>query len=92
MDLRGVNGISLAEAVGVTPVSISNIVKGKSFPKPDLLLKISAHLDVDIRELFNPTKKDALSNLNGFVEHEGVVYKINNKVDLENILTILETV
>ncbi|WP_420572296.1 helix-turn-helix domain-containing protein [Kordia sp.] len=41
----------------VTPASISNIVQGNSFPKPELLLKIAQTLDVDIRELFYPTKE-----------------------------------
>ncbi|MCB0388284.1 MAG: helix-turn-helix transcriptional regulator [Winogradskyella sp.] len=51
-----VSGKELAEKVNVTPASISNIVQGNSFPKPDLLLQIAETLDVDVRDLFNPTK------------------------------------
>ena len=54
---KGISGIELADIVGVTPVSVSNILNGKNFPRPELLLKISQALDVDIRELFNSTKE-----------------------------------
>lgn len=53
---KNVSGKDLAEKVGVTPASISNIVQGNSFPKPELLLKIAEHLDVDIKDLFLSTK------------------------------------
>lgn len=53
---KGMTGKDLAEKVEVTAASISNIVQGNSFPKPDLLIKIAAVLNVDVRELFIPTK------------------------------------
>jgi len=55
---KELSGKDLAEKVGVTPASISNIVQGNSFPKPELLLKIADTLDVDIRDLFIPTKEN----------------------------------
>ncbi len=55
---KEITGKDLAEKVGVTPASISNIVQGNSFPKPELLLKIANTLDVDIRDLFYPTKEE----------------------------------
>lgn len=54
---KGMSGKDLASKVEVTPASISNIVQGNSFPKPELLKAIAAVLDVDIKELFNPTKE-----------------------------------
>lgn len=53
---KGISGKELAEKVDVTPASISNIVQGNSFPKPDLLKQIAEALDIDIRELFISTK------------------------------------
>lgn len=53
---KGITGKELAEKVEVTPASISNIVQGNSFPKPDLLIKISEVLNVDVRDLFQSTK------------------------------------
>ncbi|MCM4159532.1 helix-turn-helix transcriptional regulator [Antarcticibacterium flavum] len=55
---KNVTGKDLAEKVGVSTVSMSNIVSGNSFPKPELLKNIAEVLDVDIRELFIPTKED----------------------------------
>lgn len=85
---KDMTGKDLATAVGVTPVSISNIVQGNSFPKPDLLLKICSELDVDIRELFHPTKGGAL--LNGFVQFKDKIHKITNDQDLRNLLDIIQ--
>jgi len=54
---KKVSGKKLANLVQVTEASISNIVNGNSFPKPDLLLKIADVLNVDVKELFNSTKE-----------------------------------
>lgn len=53
---KGISGKDLSDKVNVTPASISNIVQGNSFPKPELLLQIAETLNVDVRDLFNPTK------------------------------------
>jgi transcriptional regulator with XRE-family HTH domain len=54
---KDTTGKDLAAKVGVSPVAISNITSGNSFPKPELLRSIADALDVDIRELFVPTKE-----------------------------------
>jgi len=56
---KNITGKDFAEKVGVHPVNFSKIINGNSFPKPDLLKKIAEELDVDIRDLFIPTKEDA---------------------------------
>lgn len=86
MSHKGMSGKDLALSVGVTPVSISNIVQGNSFPKPELLLAIADRLDVDVRELFNPTKKGSPGVLNGFVEHKGEIHRITSVEDLEVLI------
>lgn len=53
---KKITGKELASLIDVTPASISNIVQGNSFPKPETLLKIAEALDVDIRDLFISTK------------------------------------
>lgn len=55
---NNLTGKELAERINVTQASVSNIVNGNSFPKPETLLKIAEALDVDVRELFISTKKD----------------------------------
>lgn len=66
---KKVNGKDLADQVGVTPASISNIVQGNSFPKPELLVKIAKQLDVDVRDLFYSTKQSEVETL--FVKRDG---------------------
>jgi transcriptional regulator with XRE-family HTH domain len=65
---KGISGKDLAAKVEVTPASISNIVQGNSFPKPDLLIKIAEVLDVDVRELFVPTKETETETIFSFRE------------------------
>ncbi len=54
---KGITGKELAEKVGVSQPAISDIVKGKSFPRPELLLQIAETLNVDIKDLFHSTKE-----------------------------------
>ena len=77
---KKITGKSLAEKVGVSDNTISFILTGKTHPRPELLLKIAAALDVDLRELFISTKpqknpkeiigtiRDAIDNLEALYE------------------------
>lgn len=53
---KQLTGKKLSELVEVTPASISNIVQGNSFPKPELLVKIADALQVEVRDLFASKK------------------------------------
>lgn len=53
---KGVTGKVLSEKIGVTENAISMIANEKRQPRFDLLLQIAETLDVDVRDLFNPTK------------------------------------
>jgi transcriptional regulator with XRE-family HTH domain len=59
MTAKGKSREQLANAVGVSKTTISNICSEKetSLPTIKLLVKIANALDVDIRELFVPTKE-----------------------------------
>lgn len=50
--------IDLAEKLDITTVGLNKIINGN--PTVDTLLKISEALDVDVRELINPSKDDDL--------------------------------
>lgn len=54
---KGITSKDLAEFINVTPATVSNIIKGKSFPKPELLLNIAKVLNVDIKDLFHSTEE-----------------------------------
>ena len=69
---KSVTGKELAAKVGVTENAISMIINNRRQPRFELLLNMANALDVDIRELFNPTKlqktpqeilRDAINNL-----------------------------
>lgn len=54
---KGVSGKELADKIGVTPTTISNIAQGNNFPKPETLIAIAGALDVDVKDLFVSTKE-----------------------------------
>lgn len=53
---KGYTVTLLAEKLGISQVSLSRMINGN--PTADSLAKIAEALDVDIRELFEPTKDD----------------------------------
>ena len=58
---KNVTRQELSDKIGVSLTAISYICSGKNNPTVALLLKIAEALDVDIRELFNPTKGGVIS-------------------------------
>lgn len=56
MAQKGMSREELANKVGVSMTTISNINSEKNLPTIHLLLQIAEALDVDIREMFAPTK------------------------------------
>lgn len=56
MAQKGMSREDLASKVGVSMTTISNINSEKNLPTIHLLLQIAEALDVDIREMFKPTK------------------------------------
>ncbi|MEN9908931.1 MAG: hypothetical protein RLZZ540_2080 [Bacteroidota bacterium] len=56
MAQKGMSREDLASKVGVSMTTISNINKENNLPTIHLLLQIAEALDVDIREMFVPTK------------------------------------
>lgn len=53
---KGYSVTNLAEKLDMSQVSLSRIINGN--PTAETLLKIANALDVDVRELFVPTKED----------------------------------
>ncbi len=56
MKLNGVSRDEMANKLNLTTASITNITSGKTYPSIDLLLKIAEMFNLDIRDLFVPTK------------------------------------
>ena len=80
MNHQGISREELANKVGVSMTTISNINSEKNLPTINLLLQIADALDVDIREMFVPTK--------GNIVTENEVNEI--KIYLEKSLNILK--
>lgn len=78
---RGVSGKDLASKVGMTPTTISNIIQGNNFPKPETLVAIASALDVDVKDLFIPTKERPEEREGLFVKRDGEFIKIG-EIDL----------
>jgi len=58
MAQKGMSREELAKKVGVSMTTISNINSEKNLPTINLLLQIAEALDVDVREMFVPTKRN----------------------------------
>lgn len=63
MAQKGMSREELANKVGVSKTTISNINSEKNIPTIALLLQIAEALDVDIREMFKPTKGTSVSQM-----------------------------
>ena len=61
MSQKGMSREDLASKVGVSMTTISNINSEKNLPTIHLLLQIAENLDVDIREMFVPTKGNIIT-------------------------------
>jgi transcriptional regulator with XRE-family HTH domain len=57
----GYSVTSLAEKIGMKQVSLSRIINGN--PTLETLEKIAAALDVDVRDLFQPTKDNGTETI-----------------------------
>jgi len=71
---KGISGKLLAEKIGVTPATVSNINNGNHFPKEELLVKISQVLECEVRDLF--ISKATNSGKSIFIEENGKYIKI----------------
>ncbi|MEL6975172.1 MAG: helix-turn-helix transcriptional regulator [Bacteroidota bacterium] len=85
---KGISNLEFAERMGVSPTSASAFKSGRTKPKFDTLINMAEVLDVDIRELFHPTRGGEL--LNGFVQFKGAIYAINTLNDLKSLLKRIE--
>ena len=61
MEEKQVSREDLADRVGVSKTTITNIRQEDNLPTIKLLLEIANALDVDIRDLFMPTKGGVIS-------------------------------
>ncbi|WP_188465783.1 helix-turn-helix domain-containing protein [Marivirga lumbricoides] len=56
MKEKGISGKDLSQKMDITENSLSLIINGKRQPRYETLIQIADILQVDIRDLFKPTK------------------------------------
>jgi len=81
---KGITGKEFALMVNVTEASVSNLVKGDSIPRKQLLIDIAAALDVDLKDLFISTKpqknpKEIIQTIKNSIEDLEALYDTIDK-------------
>lgn len=74
MAQKGMSREELASKVGVSMTTISNINSEKNLPTIQLLLQLAEALDVDIREMFVPTRGNIVTQ-NEVEDAKEFIYK-----------------
>jgi len=62
--LRQYSQAELAEIADISIIYLSNIERGKKFPKPAIISQIAESLDVEIYELFKSNHTPTIQNVN----------------------------
>jgi len=81
---KGMQLKDVAKKMDIAPESLTRAIHRN--PQLNTLKSIAEALEVDITELF-PLPKQSIK---GYLEVDGVVYKIDNKNQLEDIISMLK--
>ena len=77
--------VELAKELGITPVSLSQALKRKTISVARLE-EIAQFLGVDVLDLLE-TKEKKRPLINGHIEIDGYIYRINSVLDMEKALS-----
>lgn len=81
---RGMTMQQLAERLGIHRTNLSTSLSGN--PTLSRLEDIAIILDVQLKDLFKEDEGVCQKKLNGFVEFDGEIFRINAVEDLEELL------
>ena len=81
---KGITGKQIASDLETTEATISNLSKGDSLPRKDMLINIAKYLDIDIRELLVSTKSDK-SNIDLINDIKQSVSKLERRMLGEDV-------
>jgi len=81
---KDITGKELALRLDITETSLSRILKGSQHPRLELLVKIAATLDVDLKDLFISTKpqknpKEIIESIRGAIDDLEELYNAIDK-------------
>lgn len=83
---RGISKTQFADMMGVAKQNVNLLLSTNNTQK---LEKIAEVLEVEFTDLFVLDNKPQ-SDLNGYIEYKGEVYRIRTKVDLIELLNIID--
>ncbi len=78
---------AFADMLGIKKQNVNTVLETRNLDK---IQEIADILGVDYLELITDKKEEQKPLLNGYIEYNGEIYKIANKEDVENLLTIIE--
>ena len=81
---RGMTMQQLSEELGIHRTNLSTSLSGN--PTLSRLEEIAKILDVQLKDLFKEDEGVCQKKLNGFVEFDGEIFKINAIEDLEELI------
>ena len=89
---KGLTSKELAAEFGITENGLSLVINGKRQPRFELLEKLAARLNVELWQLFTGTgsiSNGYVSGLNGFIEYQGIIHRIQSKEDLVKLIGLV---
>lgn len=88
---KGVSSVNLADMIGVSKVTVSNLINNKTMPSVETLDKIATALDVPMWQLFvSPEEVTGEGELTALIQHKGNFYKARTIEELKKIVTKIE--
>nr|DAT59392.1 MAG TPA: helix-turn-helix domain protein [Caudoviricetes sp.] len=88
---KGVSSVSLADMIGVSKVTVSNLINNKTMPSVETLDKIATALDVPMWQLFvSPVEVTGEGELTALIQHKGDFYKATTMKELKKIVAEIE--
>lgn len=88
---KGVSSVSLADTIGVSKVTVSNLINNKTMPSVETLEKIASALDVPMWQLFaSPVEVADKSELTALIQYKENFYKADTIEELKKIVAEIE--
>lgn len=81
---KGITMAEIADKMGINPVNLSSSLNGN--PTLNRLQEVADILGVDVSDLFSKEKQ---TDIYGFLEYNGKVYKISNIDDFNNLFKMV---
>lgn len=88
---KGTTAAEIAKAIGLTPVSLYNIINGKHDPSAKTLQKIASALKVNLWELFVLSEKEK-REINALVKFGPYFYEASTIEELEEVINTIKKI